>query len=371
MGEVENSQRLYTKARENRQKCYEFDDLLKLTGGFGRYQLALYIFICVVSIPTGAQLLVQVFYGAPPRFSCVSMPRNETCDPGKCYSNCLKYEFHGPFSSAVSEWDLICDRRHLKAMTQAVFMAGLFVGAIVFSSVSDHFGRKISFFTSIGFLSIFGVASAVADCLSLFSLLRFFAGAGTIGCLLVRFVYCVEMVVTAHRSYVGMINMLFLSIGGCILALLAYLIPNWRHLMLAVSLPGFLPLVAWWWIPRSPRWLIANNHLEEAYEVLMKYATNNHMTVDPTYLKHVIQEVRKNDARKSSNEKYGILDTMKTPKLRKRSLIMFFNWCTNALIFYGLNYNVRNLAGNMYLNFFILLVVDFPSTALCCYCLQR
>ena len=107
----------------------------------------------------------------------------------------------------------------------------------------------IAFFSHSAFFlqqSIFGVASAVADCLSLFSLLRFFAGAGTIGCLLVRFVYCVEMVVTAHRSYVGMINMLFLSIGGCILALLAYLIPNWRHLMLAVSLPGFLPLVAWW-----------------------------------------------------------------------------------------------------------------------------
>ena len=45
--------------------------------------------------------------------------------------------------------------------------------------------------------------------------------------------------------------------------------------------------------------------------------------------------------------------------------------CANALVFYGLNYNIRNLAGNMYLNFFLLLVVDFPSTALCCYCLQR
>lgn len=90
------------------------------------------------------------------------------------------------------------------------------------------------------------MASAVADCLSLFSLFRFFAGAGTIGCLLVRFVYCIEMVVTAHRSYIGMINMLFLTVGGCFLALLAYLIPNWRYLMLAVSLPGFLPLVAWW-----------------------------------------------------------------------------------------------------------------------------
>jgi len=92
----------------------------------------------------------------------------------------------------------------------------------------------------------FGVASAVSDCLSLFSLFRFLAGAGTIGLLLVRFVYCIEMVVTAHRSYIGMINMLFLTIGGCLLAFLAYLIPNWRYLMLAISLPDFLPLVAWW-----------------------------------------------------------------------------------------------------------------------------
>ena len=91
----------------------------------------------------------------------------------------------------------------------------------------------------------FASASAVADCLSLFSLFRFFAGAGTVGCLLVRFVYCVEMVVTAHRSYIGMINFLFLTVGGCFLALLAYLIPNWRYLMLAVSLPSFLPIIAW------------------------------------------------------------------------------------------------------------------------------
>ena len=57
--------------------------------------------------------------------------------------------------------------------------------------------------------------------------------------------------------------------------------------------------------------------------VLMKYAANNHVTVDS---KHMIQEVRKNDERKTEDEKYGILDTVKTPKLRKRTLIMFFNW---------------------------------------------
>ncbi|XP_027041316.1 organic cation transporter protein-like [Pocillopora damicornis] len=370
MDEVENPEESTENRSTKEIKIHEFDDLLKITGGFGRYQMVLYTFMCLVSIPTGAQLLIQVFYGASPPFVCVSTSRNETCASG-CCSSCHEYEFRGPFTSAVSQWNLICDRRHLKAMTQAVFMAGLFVGAITFGSISDHFGRKFSFFLSVGVLATFASASAVADCLSLFSLFRFFAGAGTVGCLLVRFVYCVEMVVTAHRSYIGMINFLFLTVGGCFLALLAYLIPNWRYLMLAVSLPSFLPIIAWWWIPRSPRWLIANNHLDEAHEVLMKYAKYNHVTVDSKHLKHLIQEVRKTDARKFEDEKYGILDTVKTPKLRKRTLIMFFNWCANALVFYGLNYNIRNLAGNMYLNFFLLLVVDFPSTALCCYCLQR
>ena len=45
------------------EKSYEFDDLLSLTGKFGRYQVALYAFICLVSIPTGAQLSIPVFYG--------------------------------------------------------------------------------------------------------------------------------------------------------------------------------------------------------------------------------------------------------------------------------------------------------------------
>ena len=66
MDETENSQEFNKKGKQN--ESYEFDDLLRFTAGFGRYQMALYTFICLVSIPTGAQLLVQVFYGASPRF---------------------------------------------------------------------------------------------------------------------------------------------------------------------------------------------------------------------------------------------------------------------------------------------------------------
>ena len=58
----------------------------------------------------------------------------------------------------------------------------------------------------------------------------------------------------------------------------------------------------------------------------MKYATNNHVTVDPEHLKHMIRVVRENASRKAFDAKYGILDTVKTPRLRKRSLICVFNW---------------------------------------------
>ena len=84
-------------------KSYEFDDLLRLTGGFGRYQLALNTLMCLVSIPTGAQYASTVFYGTSPRFICETISGNETCLAGKCCSGCVEYEFKGPFTSAVSE----------------------------------------------------------------------------------------------------------------------------------------------------------------------------------------------------------------------------------------------------------------------------
>ena len=82
MDEVENPEESTENRSTEEIKIHEFDDLLKITGSCGRYQMILYAFMCLVSIPTGAQLLIQVFYGASPPFVYVSTSRNETCASG-------------------------------------------------------------------------------------------------------------------------------------------------------------------------------------------------------------------------------------------------------------------------------------------------
>lgn len=101
-------------------------------------------------------------------------------------------------------------------------------------------------YSCVIFQAAFGTVSGVADCLSLFTLFRFVAGTATAGCLLSRFVFCLEIVHLTNRTAGGFINNIFVSVGFSILSLLAYLIRDWRYLMLAVSLPGAPLLLCWW-----------------------------------------------------------------------------------------------------------------------------
>lgn len=93
-----------------------------------------------------------------------------------------------------------------------------------------------------------GTVSAVADCLSLFALFRVGAGTAAAGCLLSRFVYCMELSVTSNRTAAGFVSNIFMTLGYAILSLLAYFLRDWRQLMLAVSLPGALLLGFWWYV---------------------------------------------------------------------------------------------------------------------------
>ncbi|MEQ2178999.1 hypothetical protein GOODEAATRI_020034 [Goodea atripinnis] len=74
-----------------------------------------------------------------------------------------------------------------------------------------------------------------------------------------------------------------------LLALLAYFIRDWRHLMLAVTVPCGVAIICCWWLPESARWLLANGRTDKAKKYLVQCAKMNRSNQDTTKLDTEVQ----------------------------------------------------------------------------------
>jgi len=75
------------------------------------------------------------------------------------------------------QWDLVCDREYLKDLSQTILVVGVIFGAMVFTSLSDHLGRKPVFLFTQWALAVVGVANAFVPNYHAFLALRFCTGA--------------------------------------------------------------------------------------------------------------------------------------------------------------------------------------------------
>ena len=57
-----------------------------------------------------------------------------------------------------------------------------------------------------------------------------------------------------------------------------------------------------------------------------------------------------------------MIDLIKTPNIRKYTLIIGFSYIVNALIYYGFSFNMSDFGGNFYITFLLSGLVELPST---------
>ncbi len=117
------------------------------------------------------------------------------------------------------------------------------------------------------------LVSAVGACLSnyfaLWTVARFFVGASTLSMNTCISVYVVENASSRRRAVVhAFTNGLFWSLGNMLLALLVFLVPNMKTLewVLAGLVACFLPMQ--FFLPESPRWLLAKGKYERAKKAI-------------------------------------------------------------------------------------------------------
>lgn len=130
-----------------------------------------------------------------------------------------------------------------------------------------------------------------------------------------------EMVGPTKRLFAGVICQMFFSCGYMLTAVFAYYVHDWRMLQLALTLPGVLFLCYWWFIPESARWLLSNNRVAEAKVLIKVQAKENKVDLPDDVLDRILVEDKLRDEKKAT-----ILDLFRSPNMRKRALLIFFDW---------------------------------------------
>ena len=78
--------------------------------------------------------------------------------------------------------------------------------------------------------------------------------------------------------------------------------------------------------PESLRWLVAQGRLEDAHAILLKYAEKSSVNVDSDTLTSMLETCQAAESKEKSGVKRSPLDLVRTPRMRKRTVILCYNW---------------------------------------------
>ncbi|XP_029161414.1 solute carrier family 22 member 3-like isoform X2 [Nylanderia fulva] len=185
-----------------------------------------------------------------------------------------EYRFVTEFaeSSVVTEWSLICERRYLSFLGPTVYYTGVLLGAWITGFLTDRIGRLPV--QAICLYAQGTMAVALYMSYPAFLALRGLQGVFVQGLQNSTYILSMELFPVRFRTLVALIMQIFWSIGLILLAMLNYVIPDWRILQLVVSVPTAITVLYIWVIPESPRWLLAKGKSTEAdiaFERITKY----------------------------------------------------------------------------------------------------
>ncbi|CAG0922428.1 unnamed protein product [Notodromas monacha] len=283
----------------------DFDKVLKHIGERGSYQLYIYYLLCIPATLPAAWLafiqarilypsffkesgpLYHVFVSASPEHWCrvpgavldsnltlghrknLTVPRHLR-DGRLTYESCRMYDInftdlflttgawpedasplwptapcrfgweydHTDYDrTLVTDLDVVCDNEWLVTTASTFFYVGSLIGNLIFGRIADRMGRRTAFFIIIGCQVTLSTLTAFSSSYAMYTVLRTLVG------------------LTFPADF---------------------------------QIPFILENGYWWIIPESPRWLLTQNRIEEAEEIVQKMAKVNKVPIPPGYLKSMV-----------------------------------------------------------------------------------
>ncbi|KAA0972508.1 MFS transporter [Aureimonas fodinaquatilis] len=255
--------------------------------------------------------------------------------------------------------------------TGTLFFLGMLIGAYAFGRLADKYGRRRILLLTVAVDAIFSLASVFAPSFGILLALRFVTGLAVGGTLPVDYAMMAEFLPSRRRGRWLVMLEGFWAVGTVAVAVVAWaahaygVIDAWRVIFFATALPAIVGIGLRFWIPESPRYLLANGRAEEARSVFDKVLTTNGK---PKLDAPVVPDPQPEGARSS----------IFSPEFRRRTIFILAIWLLVSTAYYGVfTWLPGRLAGEG-LGFlrgygFLILVAlaQIPGYALAAYGVER
>lgn len=214
----------------------------------------------------------------------------------------IEYDLSVYSITVISEFDLVCEREHLRPFFQMVITIGAIAGCFAGGSISDSMGRKkaMQIGCMLGLPAC--LAMAFVPWFPVVLALRFVTGISVRMVMLPTINLTMETCPPRYRTLIGMFMGLPYSVCVILFALVGYFISNWRYLQLIWTLPFLVMAPITLFVKESPRWLVQSGSGKEAVAELAEAAKMNRVEL-PSHLADYLEKMKEDTCGFSGGEK--------------------------------------------------------------------
>ncbi|KAF7527522.1 hypothetical protein G7054_g10441 [Neopestalotiopsis clavispora] len=273
-------------------------------------------------------MLIPLCSGAGLGFDASMMNGLQALDNWKEY-------FHNPSSSVLG------------TLNAVVPIASIF-SCCIMGPLADRIGRKKVIVIGVIIVICASIIQACSQNMAMFIVARFLVGFGMNTSFLPCPALIGETAYPTHRGKLTNLSFTLFYLGSIISSWtiygtfrgLSFSTWSWRlPSLLQAAIPA-VQIVFIWWLPESPRWLIANKRMEEAKEILVKYHGGN--DPDSPLVAFEMAAIERNLGDDHGQEAVGISSLWRTAADRKRLFVVCYiallsNWAGNAVAGYYLS----------------------------------
>lgn len=229
------------------------------------------------------------------------------------------------------QWSLSATATEFAASS---LLVGCVFGAAAGGWLSDRYGRRRVLLLSALLFGASAIGAALPANLTEFAIARFAGGLAIGVASMLAPLYIAEVAPAAIRGRLVALNQMTIVSG----ILLAYLVnwgfsfageSSWRWMFAAAAVPAVLFLIALFFVPESPRWLVENNREDEARAIITRVSGAEAAEIEVAQIREAVAE------------EAGTLAELFQPGLRKAlvlALVMAVmqQWTgINTILFYG------------------------------------